>query len=101
MARFKIVLHPDVIRQDSRYFDFKTKEKIKKKCKELLIEHPHEAGEPLKRELSAYRKLKIFNEYRIIYRVDLRGQKVLILAVGIRRNEEIYKEAIKRLGKTM
>ena len=95
--RFKLLLHPDVISQDGRHFDAKTKERIKKKCREYLSENPEKVGEPLRQELAAYRKLKMFNDYRIIYRVDKKRSTVYILAVGIRRNQEIYQEAVKRL----
>lgn len=94
---FKIKLHKKVISEDSKLFDEKTKEKIKKKCKELLSTNPEEVGEPLRFELLGYRKLKIFNDYRIIYRVNKKEVFVFILAVGIRRDREVYREALKRL----
>lgn len=83
---------------DSRRFDLKTKDKIKKKCKELLSKHPEQVGEPLQRELHGYRKLKIFDDYRVVYRVDSKQKTVYILAVGIGRNEEVYEEALKRIA---
>jgi addiction module RelE/StbE family toxin len=94
---FKIALHREVIRDDSRHFDDKTKSKIKKKIIEMLGSHPKIAGEALSRELAGYRKLKIFDDYRIVYRVDEKKRQVFILAVGIRRHAEIYKQALKRL----
>lgn len=95
--KFKIKLHKEVISKDSLLFDFKTKEKIKAKCLELLSTSPEEVGAPLRFELKGYRKLKIFNDYRVIYRVEKQYVIVFILAVGIRRNEEVYKEAVRRL----
>lgn len=94
---YKIKVHEKVVFQDSKLFDEKTKEKIKKKCKELLSSHPEEVGEPLRFELKGYRKLKIFDDYRVIYRVSKAERMVFILAVGIRREEAVYKEAVKRL----
>ena len=73
------------------------KEKIKKKCIELLAYHPDEIGEPLQFELKGYRKLKVFNDYRVVYRVDKKEVLVFILVVGIRRDQEVYEEALKRL----
>ncbi len=95
---YRIRLHKKVLEEDSRYFDLKTKEKIKKKCIELLSFDPEKAGEPLQRELSGYKKLKVFDDYRVVFRVDRPHRAVLILAVGIRRNEEVYREAIKRIS---
>lgn len=94
---YKIKLHPDVIRHDSKRFDSKTKEKIKAKCLELLSKSPEEAGEPLRLELKGYRKLKIFDDYRIVYKVIRDEVVVYVLAVGIRRDSEVYADAIKRL----
>ena len=95
-ARYKIKLHPKVLLEDSKQFSSKTREKIKNKCLELLSESPDSVGEPLRRELSGYRKLKMFNDYRIVYRIDTKDRIVFILVVGLRRNEEVYREAMRR-----
>lgn len=95
--RYRIKVHKKVLTEDSRHFDQPTKEKIKKKCKELLSTSPEKAGEPLIGELKGYRKLKIFNDYRVVYRVKKREVVVLILAVGIRRNLAVYEAAVKRI----
>jgi len=95
--RYKIRLHREVLTQDSKQFDSTTKEKIKKKCIQLLSDHPEEAGEPLRPPLHRYRKLVVFNNYRIVYRVDRDEVIVFILAVGIRRDFEVYELALKRL----
>ena len=94
---YKIKLHKKVATEDSKQFDRPTKEKIKRKCKELLSHNPEEVGEALRFELQGYRKLKIFDAYRIIYRVEKAEVLVFILAMGIRRDSEVYKEALKRL----
>lgn len=95
--RYKIKVHKSVTTEDSRHFDSPTKEKIKKKIRELLSTAPENVGEALRFELSDYRKLVIFDKYRIVYRVDRGEVLVFILAVGIRRDSEIYKEAVRRL----
>jgi len=95
---YKIKLHKEVITQDSKKFDAKTKEKIKKKCKELLSLHPEEVGAPLHTPLQGYRKLVVFNNYRIVYRVERKEVIVFILAVGIRRDLEVYEVALRRLN---
>ena len=97
--RYKIKLHPDVIHEDSKRFDAVTKEKIKKKCMELLSYEPEKAGEPLLGPLKQYRKLKVFNDYRVVYRVERHEIIVFILAVGIRRDAEVYELALKRLDR--
>ncbi len=97
VRRYKIKVHKLVVTEDSKRFDAQTKEKIKRKCKELLSFEPEKVGVPLRFELKDYRKLVIFNSYRIVYKVLKEEVLVFILAVGIRRDSEVYLEAIKRL----
>ncbi len=94
--QYKIKLHRAVLEEDSKHIDAKAKEKIKKKCHELLSKAPDQVGEPLQRELSAYRKLKVFDQYRVVYRIDRVSKTVFILVIGIRRDDEVYREALKR-----
>jgi mRNA-degrading endonuclease RelE of RelBE toxin-antitoxin system len=95
---YKIVVHRLVTTEDGRRFDAPTREKIKKKIKELLSFSPDQAGEPLRFELAGYRKLKVFDDYRIVYRVDRGRVIVFILSVGLRRDSAVYAEAVRRLG---
>lgn len=95
---YKIKVHKDVTTKDSRPFDASTREKIKNKIRELLAVAPEQAGEPLRFELSGYRKLVVFDDYRIVYRVHRDEVIVFVLAVGIRRNSEVYRDAVKRLA---
>jgi mRNA-degrading endonuclease RelE of RelBE toxin-antitoxin system len=48
--------------------------------------------------LKGYWKLKI-SDYRVIYKIEKKEIKILVLKVGIRRDEEVYKEMLKRLKK--
>jgi mRNA interferase RelE/StbE len=98
-VRYMIKLHPDVIKRDSLKFDAKTKDKIKKKCHEMLSMHPEQVGGALRPPLHRYRKLVVFNDCRIVYRVDRQEVIVFVLAVGIRRDLEVCDIAFKRLKK--
>lgn len=95
--RYKIKVHQDVTTRDGRRFDDRTKEKIKRKLRELLSTSPEQVGAPLRFELQGYRKLVLFDEYRVVYRVDRDEVVVFVLAVGIRRDSEVYEEALRRL----
>ncbi|MEK7743103.1 MAG: type II toxin-antitoxin system RelE/ParE family toxin [Elusimicrobiota bacterium] len=96
-VRYKIKVHKEVTARDSARFDEKTREKIKAKLRELLSTVPEKAGAPLRFELKEYRKLVLFDKYRVIYRVHREEVLVFILAVGIRRDWEVYEEALRRL----
>jgi mRNA interferase RelE/StbE len=97
VKRYKIKVHKLVTTEDSKRFDAPTQEKIKKKIIDLLSVSPEEVGEPLRFELAGYRKLKIFDKYRIVYRVEKEKVMVFVLAVGIRRDSEVYRQAASRL----
>lgn len=56
-----------------------------------------QVGASLRFELKDYRKLVIFDNYRIVYRVLKSKVLVFVLAVGIRRDSEVYEEALRRL----
>ena len=96
-GRYAIKLHPKVISEDGKRFDARTKERIKKTCRELLSTAPEAVGAPLHFELKDYRKLRLFGRYRVVYRVYKREIVVYILTVGVRRDSEVYEEALRRL----
>lgn len=57
---------------------------------------PEKSGKPLSGELSGCRRIRT-GDVRIVYRVDAGIVEVLIVAVGPRRNDEVYKTAVKRV----
>jgi len=60
---------------------------------------PEKAGNPLRSGLANCRRIRT-GDMRIVYRVIETNIEVLIVAVGPRRNEEVYKRAEKRLKAT-
>lgn len=61
-----------------------------------MIKAPSQFGAPLSGNLSGFRKLRI-GDYRVVYQVVDAKVTVLVLAVGPRRDKEIYKAATKRI----
>ena len=57
---------------------------------------PGKTGKPLSGELSGLRRIRT-GDVRIIYRVEAEIIEVLIVAVGPRRNDEVYKKARTRI----
>jgi mRNA interferase RelE/StbE len=57
---------------------------------------PDKIGKPLSGELKGYRRLRT-GQTRIVYRVDTGRIEVLIIAVGMRRDDEVYGQAQKRV----
>jgi len=57
---------------------------------------PEKAGKPLRNELKGLRRIRT-GDTRIIYQIVNNKIEVLVIAVGPRRNDEIYKTARKRI----
>ncbi len=56
---------------------------------------PDKIGKPLRDDLAGCRRLRI-GDTRIVYRVDPRAVEVLVVAVGPRRDQAVYRRAGKR-----
>ncbi len=57
---------------------------------------PEKTGKPLSGELAGCRRVRT-GDVRIVYCVHAEVIEVLIIAVGPRRNDEVYKTALKRV----
>jgi mRNA interferase RelE/StbE len=61
-----------------------------------LTKAPEEFGAPLSNNLKNFRKLRI-GDFRVVYQILNRRIIVFILAVGPRRDKEIYQSASTRI----
>lgn len=60
---------------------------------------PDRRGEALRDELVGYRKLVIGSiNFRIVYRYDREVDETVVVAIGPRRDEEVYKLAKSRIS---
>jgi mRNA interferase RelE/StbE len=82
--------HPEVA-GDIAGFPKNIRDRIRKAIEERLILDPVKFGEPLRRSLAGFRKLRV-GDYRVIYQVH--GAVVVILKIGHR------KEVYKKLGRS-
>lgn len=57
---------------------------------------PEKTGKPLSGELAGCRRIRT-GDVRIVYCVHAEVVEVLIVTVGPRRNDEVYKTALKRV----
>ena len=95
---WKIKIHRLVVEEDFKKINKRDRHIILKTIYKKLSIAPEKYGSPLRSELKGYWKLKI-SHYRIIYRIEKNTIKVLVLKVGIRRDEKIYKEMLLRMKK--
>jgi len=89
---FELRYHPDVRDVDIPKLNETLKKRIKKAIEERLSISPHQYGEPLRKTLKGYWKLRV-GDYRVVYKVT--GNEVWILAIINRK--DVYKKTVKRI----
>lgn len=95
---WKVKIHNLVIKEDFKKIEKQDQLHILKTIYKKLSKSPEDYGAPLRHDLKGYWKLKI-SDYRVIYKIEKRIIRVLVLKVGMRRDEEVYKEMFKRIKK--
>jgi len=88
---FELRYHPDVRDVDIPQLNETLKKRIKKAIEERLSISPHQYGEPLRKTLKGYWKLRV-GDYRVVYKVE--RNEILIFAIINRK--DVYKKIIKR-----
>ncbi len=95
---WKIKIHKLVLSEDFRSISFPGQKIILKDIRKKLSLNPKEYGKPLLGELKGYWRLRV-KDYRVIYKIKEEFIEVLVIKVGIRRDEAVYKEIFSRLKK--
>src|SRR3989338_2139771 len=95
---WKIVLHRLVLKEDFKGIDRSLILLILKSIYKKLSRDPESYGSPLSGNYRGYWKLRV-GDYRVIYRIIKDEILVIVIKVGIRRDDQIYKELIYRLQK--
>lgn len=88
---FKLKYHPDIRAVDIPLIDLRTKKRIKKAIETRLMTAPHQYGEPLRKTLKGYWKLRV-GDYRVVFKIVER--EVWILGIIHRKN--VYERVKKR-----
>jgi len=95
---WNVVIHKLVLSEDFKRVDPPSRRLILKSIYKKLGKDPESYGSPLSGEYRGYWKLKVAH-YRVIYRIIKNRVMVIVIKVGIRRDDEIYNELIHRLKK--
>ena len=88
---FELRYHPDVRNLDIPHLNKKLRERIKKAIETRLMTEPHRYGEPLRKTLKGYWKLRV-GDYRIVFKVV----KDEVRIFGIIHRKKVYDHIIKR-----
>lgn len=89
---YKVLYHPDVVRDDIPSFDETTKRRVRSAIEQKLTTAPEIFGKPLRRSLKGYRKLRV-GDYRIVFRIT--GHAVYVLAILHR--SFVYEQSQRRI----
>ena len=95
---WQIKIHRLVIEEDFKKISKSDRSAILKTIYKKLSVDPEEYSTPLRSELKGFWKLKI-SHYRVIYKIEKNTIKVLVLKVGMRRDEKTYREMLQRIKK--
>ncbi|CAK8713207.1 Type II toxin-antitoxin system RelE/ParE family toxin [Candidatus Electrothrix laxa] len=95
---WQIKIHRLVLDEDFKKVSKKDQSLILKTIYKKLSTAPKEYGAPLRHELKGLWKLKI-SGYRVVYKIENDDIRIFVVKVGIRRDQEVYKQMIKRLKK--
>jgi len=95
---WNVVIHKLVLTDDFKKIDLSSRRLILKSIYKKLTKDPESYGSPLSEEYKGYWKLRVAH-YRVIYRIVKDQVMVVVIKVGIRRDDKIYNELIHRLSK--
>ena len=93
--KWKVFYHPEV-EEDLTSVGRGAARRIVKAIDKKLTTEPLKFGDPLSGNLAMFRKLRI-GDFRVVYQVVENQVIVYVLAVGPRRDKEVYQEASSRL----
>lgn len=88
---FSVIYHPEVKERDILKLNADVRSRIRKAIETRLMCAPHEYGEPLRKTLKGYWKLRV-GDYRVVFRID--GEEILVL--GICHRKDVYPLMEKR-----
>ena len=89
---FDLIYHPDVKSIDIPLLDAKLRKRVKTAVEERLKTAPHQYGEPLRKTLKGYWKLRV-GDYRVVYKIVKNEVRIF----GIIHRKKTYELVNKRI----
>lgn len=89
---FTLRYHPDVKEIDITKINEKLRLRIKKAIEERLQTVPHQYGEPLRKTLKGYWKLRV-GDYRVVFKIV----ETEVWILGIIHRKDVYGKIEKRV----
>ena len=88
---YELRYHPDAGAIDIPLLNETLKKRIKKALEDRLMTAPHQYGEPLRKNLKGYWKLRV-GDYRVVFKVV--EQEIWVM--GIINRKDVYDRILKR-----
>ncbi len=88
---FELKYHPDVKEIDLPLLNARLKKRIRNAIETRLMTAPDRYGEPLRKTLKGYWKLRV-GDYRVVFKI--KGKEIWIL--GIIHRKKVYEKIWKR-----
>ena len=82
---FRLRYHPDVVADDIPAINARLKARIRKAIESRLASSPHHYGEPLRKTLKGYWKLRV-GDYRVVFKIV----KNEVWILGIIHRRDVY-----------
>ncbi|MEA3641659.1 MAG: type II toxin-antitoxin system RelE/ParE family toxin [Lamprobacter sp.] len=82
---FSVLYHPDVKKRDLPEINENLRQRLKAAIEKRLMQSPEAYGEPLRKTLKGYWKLRV-GDYRIVFRIN--GDEIFVL--GICHRKKVY-----------
>ena len=93
---WKVIYH-DSVKADLRELGNARAKKILRAIEERIINgEPDKSGKPLSGDLVGHRRIRT-GDTRIVYKIVENCIHIFIIAIGNRRDDEVYELALKRL----
>jgi mRNA interferase RelE/StbE len=92
---YTVLIDELVFKKDFRKIVKPDQQKIIKAIRKKLTRDPEGFGAPLRGDLKGLWKLRV-GQYRVVYEIKKQEIVVYVVKVGFRRDEEVYKEVLKR-----
>lgn len=95
---WQIKIHQLVLATDFKAIPLPQQKIILKVIQKKLSIDPKNYGRPLTGKFSGYWRLRV-EDYRVIYRIINEQIVVLVVKIGIRKDDRVYQEFFSRLKK--
>lgn len=95
---WNVKLHRLVISEDFKSIDPHSQRLILREIRKKLAVDPKAYGNSLTGEFKGYWKLRV-GDFRVIYKIKEKEIVVLVIKVGARRDQKVYKDLFFRIKK--